>query len=307
MKTRLRSLLVAGGFALGASIAVAQEYPDRDKPDKPGHKTGAGTQADLKYDGNFYGCRSSKVIGMTVKNSAGERLGEIKDVAVDPQSGEIAYAALSFGGFLDIGDKLFAIPWRSLQFDKGKENEVVLDIDKSQLKESAGFNEDNWPKMANESLATGTGERVGDKAGRSQEGQMGARPHEIARLSKIVGKNVQSTTADDKKIATIDDVVIDSREQQLAYAVLSVGGLAGMGDKLISIPWEKLDVTSDPDDKVVVRLNMTEEELKQGPQFARNDWPKADDKVHLIEVYVFYDADPYWEGSRRVSLGGDMP
>jgi len=85
--------------------------------------------------------------GDDVVNAAGDDLGEIKDIMIDVESGRIAYAVLSFGGFLGLGDKLFAIPWSSLKLDPaGKQ--FVLDIDKQQLDNAPGFDKDHWPSMA---------------------------------------------------------------------------------------------------------------------------------------------------------------
>ena len=52
----------------------------------------------------------SRVSGTAVYNTAGERLGTVEDVMIDKQSGRIAYAVLSFGGFLGIGDKHHPLP-----------------------------------------------------------------------------------------------------------------------------------------------------------------------------------------------------
>lgn len=85
--------------------------------------------------------------GDKVVNFQGEQLGEIQDIMLDVPSGRIAYAVLSFGGVLGIGDKLFAIPWSALTLDADREC-FVLDIDKEQLKNAPGFDKDHWPSMA---------------------------------------------------------------------------------------------------------------------------------------------------------------
>jgi hypothetical protein len=54
---------------------------------------------------------------------------------------------LSFGGFLGIGDKLFAIPWQALQLDPDNKC-FVLDVDKEMLDNAPGFDKDHWPSMA---------------------------------------------------------------------------------------------------------------------------------------------------------------
>lgn len=79
-----------------------------------------------------------------VKNPKGEDLGEIEEFMIDLNSGRIAYAVLSFGGFLGIGDKLFAIPWEALTVDTEDES-FVLNVDKETLEEAPGFDKDDWP------------------------------------------------------------------------------------------------------------------------------------------------------------------
>src|SRR6476659_1025832 len=90
---------------------------------------------------------SSTICSDHVKNAAGEDLGKIEDLMIDLNSGRIAYAVLSFGGFLKLGNKLFAIPWEALKVDAV--NKVfILHADKKRLEEAAGFDKGNWPNMA---------------------------------------------------------------------------------------------------------------------------------------------------------------
>jgi sporulation protein YlmC with PRC-barrel domain len=90
---------------------------------------------------------ASSIIGNKVFNSEGEPLGSIKDMVIDLDDAQIAYAVLSFGGFMGLGDKLFAIPLEALTFDT-RENHVVLDVDKDVLKNAPGFDKDRWPDNA---------------------------------------------------------------------------------------------------------------------------------------------------------------
>ena len=96
---------------------------------------------------------SSSITGTSVRNAAGESLGDIKDLMINPRTGEINYAVLSFGGFLGIGDKYFAIPWTSFTTDRNNE-EFVLDIPKDRLENAPGFDKDNWPSDANDAYFT---------------------------------------------------------------------------------------------------------------------------------------------------------
>jgi len=102
------------------------------------------------------------LIGDSVVNSAGEDLGEVKAIMLDVESGRIAYAVLSFGGFLGMGNKLFAIPWSALTLDAG-EKRFVLDIEKDRLDNAPGFDKEHWPAMADASWATKLHEYYGVK------------------------------------------------------------------------------------------------------------------------------------------------
>jgi hypothetical protein len=91
--------------------------------------------------------------GDKVKNRVGEDLGKIEHIMLDVPIGRIAYAVMSFGGFLGMGDKLFAVPWKALELDT-EDKCFILDTDAERLKDAPGFDKDHWPAMADERWAT---------------------------------------------------------------------------------------------------------------------------------------------------------
>jgi sporulation protein YlmC with PRC-barrel domain len=91
--------------------------------------------------------------GDDVVNRQGEDLGKIKDIMIDVPRGRVAYAVLSSGGFLGIGDKYHAIPWSALTLDADRKC-FILDVDKERLQNAPGFDKDNWPSMADTTWAT---------------------------------------------------------------------------------------------------------------------------------------------------------
>lgn len=91
--------------------------------------------------------------GDRVRNAEGEDLGKIEEIMIDLETGRIAYAVLSFGGFMGLGDKLFAIPWGALEVDETN-HELLLNASKETLKSAPGFDKDNWPDMADPSFGT---------------------------------------------------------------------------------------------------------------------------------------------------------
>ncbi len=96
---------------------------------------------------------ASTLEGDKVVNRQGEDLGEIDEIMLDVPRGRIAYAVMSSGGFLGMGEKLFAIPWSALTLDTDNKC-FVLDVDKQRLKDAPGFDKDNWPSMADTEFDT---------------------------------------------------------------------------------------------------------------------------------------------------------
>lgn len=88
---------------------------------------------------------ASTLIGDDVVNTAGEDLGNVEEIMLDINSGRVVYAVLSFGGFLGLGDKYFAVPWDALTLDT-ESHAFVLDVDRETLENAPGFDKDNWPE-----------------------------------------------------------------------------------------------------------------------------------------------------------------
>jgi sporulation protein YlmC with PRC-barrel domain len=96
---------------------------------------------------------ASTLAGDKVRNGAGEDLGKVDEIMIDIPTGRVAYAVVSFGGFLRMGNKLFAIPWSALTVDED-EKCFILDVDRQTLETAPGFDKNNWPDMENETFRT---------------------------------------------------------------------------------------------------------------------------------------------------------
>ena len=102
------------------------------------------------------------LIGNDVYNTADESLGTIKELMIEMNTGRIGYAVLSYGGFLGMGDRLFAVPWQALKLDTQKKR-FTLNASKDQLKNAPGFDKDHWPAMADTNWASGVHKFYGVK------------------------------------------------------------------------------------------------------------------------------------------------
>ena len=84
---------------------------------------------------------TTSIKGSEVVNVKEEKLGKIEEIMIDSESGRIAYAVLSFGGWHGANNKLFAIPWESLECNR---DDYILRVDKSVLENAKGFDKEKW-------------------------------------------------------------------------------------------------------------------------------------------------------------------
>jgi len=102
------------------------------------------------------------LIGEDVCNLQDEDLGDLKEFMLDVRTGKVAYAVLSFGGFLGMGEKLFAVPWSALTLDV-ENKRMILNVTKERLESAPGFDSDNWRDMADPVWSEGVHSYYGTK------------------------------------------------------------------------------------------------------------------------------------------------
>jgi len=95
--------------------------------------------------------RASQLTGYNIQNSQGESVGEVYDIVLDANSGKVRYVAVTYGGFLGLGDKLFAVPFEAFTCKVDPDNPdnhiLVLDVTQQQLDGAEGFDQDHWPNF----------------------------------------------------------------------------------------------------------------------------------------------------------------
>ena len=103
---------------------------------------------------------ASTIDGNTVVSSDGDDVGSIKEIMLDVRAGRVAYAVLSSGGFLGMGNKLLAIPWSALTLDT--DNKCFrLAATSDQVRNSPGFDKDSWPSMVDRQWASSVHQHYG--------------------------------------------------------------------------------------------------------------------------------------------------
>lgn len=282
----LRSLTIAGavlvpvGF-LAAGLARAEETPDRP-----------AAEAKVELAQVF---RSSDLIGLPVRNQAGKDVGQTADLVVELNSGDVRYVAISFGGFAGFGDKLFAVPWKALAFKFGEDDRhFILDITPEQLEKAPGFDQNNWPDVADPAWSATIDKHYpaarADAPPDKPTVEKSKAPilyDAVFRASTIQGMKIRNERSEN--IGHVDQLVVDLASGKVKYAALSFGGFAGFGNKLFAIPMTAFTLKHGADETFLV-LDIDAERLKTAPGFDKDRWPNTADPNWSAEIDKFYPA-----------------
>ncbi len=105
----------------------------------------------------------------------------------------------------------------------------------------------------------------------------------------LKGTNVRNRAGED--LGHLEEIMIDVNTGNIAYVVLSFGGILGIGDKLFAVPWASIDVNTEDE---TILMEADKDLLENAPGFDKNDWPQTPNGEWYHEVYSYYDVDPYW-------------
>ena len=111
----------------------------------------------------------------------------------------------------------------------------------------------------------------------------------------LVGSDSIEGTAvrrsDGNRVGTIERLMIDRTSGRVAYAVMSFGGVLGLGEEYMTLPWTSLKYSPDLD---AFALDVSDDQLRDAPRrTSRGDDP-AVDRAWEEEVHRYYNATPYW-------------
>ncbi len=116
----------------------------------------------------------------------------------------------------------------------------------------------------------------------------------LLSASTLMGDRVINSKGEE--LGKLEEVMLDIDSGCVGYAVLSFGGILGIGDKLFAIPWDAMRL--DTDRKAFI-LDIDRQRLENAPGFDKNDWPQTTDRDWMLEVYRFYGSEPYWVERER--------
>ena len=252
---------LAIGFAAGAAAQGTSPAMKKDMPV-------AMSAKDMKTQpATMQAMRASKLIGMKVNGAQGKDVGEIKDLIVNVNTGDVRYALLEFDPGFFKSEKLFAIPVKELKKDGDKDALRYMDTSRQKM-ERAGVDKADWKKAVdNRRYVEGLDQNYGYKpvAGTSRS----------FRASELIGKDVNSRAG--KDIGDIKELVVDLNASKISYAVLAFDPSWTAGEKLYAFPLTAFKLDKDKDD---LMLDVDQSMIASMKAFDANKWSSLNDLRH---------------------------
>lgn len=132
--------------------------------------------------------------------------------------------------------------------------------------------------------AAGGSSAQSEQSQSGQSGQLGQKmAGQVTRASDLMDKKVKNQQGQD--LGQVEDLVIN-QDGRIGYIILSQGGLLGVGDKYIPIPFKSAQLDQQQNQIV---LNVDKQMLESAPQISKNDWQKLSDPSFEKEVFSYYE------------------
>jgi sporulation protein YlmC with PRC-barrel domain len=290
--------------AIGSALdgQSAEQRTTTTSPDRPATST-AGSQTSGAHQGflasmPMRGYHSDSLVGKDVMNRRNnENVGQVSDLVLD-EDGQVVAVIISVGGLLGIGARDVAIEWDQIERRvDGDDIALSVDFPEDRLENAPDYDSDRSDRRTgmtgtdrdNQRAGQTGDQRPGQRVGQDTEQRPGQRvgqgteqhadqratagrteyvetmPARGFHSDSLIGQNVKSSH-NNETIGEISNLVLDS-DGQVVAAIISVGGLLGIGARDVAISWDQIERRTAGDD-TTLWVNLTEQSLKDAPKYS---------------------------------------
>ena len=288
-------------FILGAVAAPALAFSVLAQ-DAPAYKAGT-PEAGLNVPcpcGPESAVEAGDIIGATVKNSQGDRLGKVEDLALDLESGRIVQVIISTGGFF--GGTLTAVPPQALHCE-GTSKTLRLEANREKLAAAPRFEMAKWGEDSDSSHLAGVYAYYGENSAccfvqdgnavpnGSHKGQClipSSRLGQLQKASALMNNSVRNLQ--DQKLGHVEDILLDLSTGRIPAVILSSGGFHDRDGELSAVPPGAFRYYSDGDP---LQLDISKEALCHGPRFRAGQCLDFSQPGYTAGIYQVSSVGPY--------------
>lgn len=279
---------------LGSGRVQAEDPADRRSDTRP-----AVTHRGLPRLGALD--RASKLVGTEITDNSGEKLGKIRDLAVELPSGRVLQVIVTSGGILGVGGRTVGIP-PSMLMSGAPEKLVASRVTREKFQAAPVFELDRWSEATDRDHTLTVYRHFSvdpsvldpswspERSSSANQTSADSTPWHPVRFSKLSGLEVLNSA--NEKIGKVDDLVVDLTSSRVNTVVVSSGGFLGIGDALNGIPPSLFKYDADNNQLTVA---LTKEALLAAPHFKSDEWSRYSTAESAHSVYRAYSVGPYFD------------
>jgi len=281
--THKRWTLIAAGILLVAGPS------GRIQAQQTTTTTEHGARADLDEIRKVSTLRKAEVL-----NQANERIAYVTDLLMTPD-GKVHYAVLGVGGVVGIGAKYTAIPWDKLDVRHVNGKWAVnLPMTKEGLERAPMFESDDYREITNAAWVTRVRDFFANQRGaaaakESDQKASASEPMTTAlRASRVIGAKLRNNQGE--SLGSIEDLLLD-RHSRAAFAIIGHGGVLGIGESYIPVPWSKVKINERQDETGLVATIDSKDQMEKAPLVKGDTYATMLAPGFTDQVYRFFGVD----------------
>lgn len=317
-QVKMKFIVLAGATALSCLglAALADQTPANDQPESQTDQSMAQRERDRAHSWEMQRLgelsRANQFIGTDVQDNQGNKIGYVKDLALDMPNGRIVEVILASGGTLGLDENFTAVPPECFAIDT-KLNALHLNADKGILATAAPFDLADW-NMATEhshmrevyhhfgidsyfatSRQVPASRETGIERGQVTKYYFFDTESALPRLGMVVrGTHLlgqETYNLQNARLGKVDNLVLDVPAGRVVEVILASGGFWGIKGELTAVPPQSFILNAGAKE---LRLDTSLEAFNAAPHFTPGEWGYADQPASIAEVYSLYRVQPFF-------------
>jgi sporulation protein YlmC with PRC-barrel domain len=242
--------------------------------------------------------RADKIIGREIKDAQDQKIGHVKDLAVDLQNGRIVEVIVGTGGLLGMSERYVAVPPSAFTCDPSTKTLRLDNADKTKLAEAPEFKLSQWdsnvgqPQVTEDYRYFGQNPYFAAEVRPEHASETGTQLGQVQRADKIIGTTVHNMQ--NERLGRVSDMVVDLHSGRVVEIILSSGGFLGIDNELSAVPPQAFHQGNEAD---TLALDTSKDALMNAPHFKSSEWPNLDDQQYTSGVYHSYNVPAYFDRS----------
>jgi sporulation protein YlmC with PRC-barrel domain len=313
-----RQWTVAGMGALALGALSSAQTPSQTEKEQAAPTATAG-QRPATLTGAVV--PATKLMGADVRAANNEDVGDVKDLVIQPRTGEVAFAIVGFDDLDEAGgagaetsedDKTVVLPLSFLSpvvNEEGKLEHVRFTGAIEKVRSAPEFDEGRWSDLSDAELEAWC-KTLCEHYGVDRHGKSTAMPSDptkhddvppagsakhataLMKCSKLMKTHVHAKA--DEDLGDVKELGIDTTHGRVLFLVVDMGGFLGIGQKDYALPWNFATLRADEDGDAYLSVPVTKEMLKQAPEYDADEWRQVASPDWVGKLYAYYRVEPYW-------------